>query len=199
MCWADQRPLERVVRVVRVRGEETGLQRRGVARPERRAADVVAVSVPRNGPDVRPSRHRSRCRQGDGKIARRAAAHAAGAAAACELLQVLVEEDDAHPAASIASIDRDIHGAAGRIGGLIGRAAEVDVGLGAARVDAVSVAAIAGGGDRAVAADTVVVVERQGRSRLRRPERHGRQRDRRAESWCERFHDSTSGAVVRVR
>src|SRR5262249_7493009 len=114
----------------------------------------------------------------DGKAARGAAAHAARAGLAGELFQVLVEEYDAHPAALIAAVDRDRDAAARGVRGLVGGAGEVDAIAGAVRVDAVGVAAIAGGGGLAVAGGAVAVVEVQGRPRLWRPERHCRKRDR---------------------
>src|SRR5205823_4234140 len=124
----------------------------GVARSEGSAADVVLIAVPGDGPDVRSRGRRSSGGKRDGEDAGRAAAQASRAAAASELLHVLIEEEGADPAVPVAAVDGDLHGLARRVGGLVRAALQVDVACGGARVLTVEVAAVATGRGRGAGA-----------------------------------------------
>src|SRR5207248_6740688 len=124
----------------------------GVARSEGSAADVVLIAVPGDGPDVRSRCGRSRRGQGGGEDAGRAAAQASRAAAASELLHVLIEEEGAHPAGPVAAVDGDLHRLARRVGGLVRAAPQADVACSGARVLTAEVAAIASGRARGAGA-----------------------------------------------
>ena len=128
----------------RVGGEVPALQRHRGAGAERRSSGLDrVVPVPGDGPGVGARRRGGRRREGDRADARRAVPLAAGACAPIDLIEVLVEEEPAHPPLAVATRHRDGDRLSGGVRRLAQSADDIDGVFGRCCVCSMGVTAVA--------------------------------------------------------